>query len=307
MEKKLTTIFYLAVIIVTISVLMYYALNLHEPIHYVFAIILLILTEVYIFFKLKLNNQVHEKAVSLLEKENNNRISLLYSCFPNFIDSFNVFCAESIKAIQGSKNDSRIFSIQTPLIPSEYNEGIDYFNAYIDSIVEQILTKNKEINCSKISSFKRLIVINDKSDIIEIQQEKDKLKIFINSLFKKVKSVDWVPSLRNIEIGLIDANNMFASPLSHIDILLVMDSHLVIAFPKEKETGYEWGTSIHFNGNDEYNEFIHKMPIFSDLFTKVWNKPEVKKINLGDYYNQEYMGVSRDDTLKEIDNLFKQI
>ncbi|MCF8428442.1 MAG: hypothetical protein K9I36_17035 [Bacteroidia bacterium] len=338
--KKIAIYAYLVVAILTISVLAYYAFNLHEPIHYIFALSIFIASELFIIFLeraknkemkeaislsniehqeavTKLKNEHHEtvsnikkghqETVSQLNKEYKDHISLLYKCFPSFIDSFNIFCSESIKAIQQTKNDSKIFSIQTPLIPSEYNEGIDYFKAYIDSIVEQLLTKNIEINCSKISSFKRLIVINDKNDAIEIGQEKDKLQIFINSLFERVYSIDWVASLRNIEIGLIDANSMIASPLSHIDILLVLDSHLVIAFPKEKETGYEWGTSIHFNGNDEYNDFIHKMPIFSDLFNKVWNKPEVKKINLGEYYNHENWGSSRDKILEETNNLFKQI
>ena len=307
MEKKLTPIFYLAVVTVTVSVLMYYALDLHEPIHYIFAITLFILTEVYVILRKKLKDKEHQKDVSQLKEEHSNHISLLYKCFPSFIDSFIIFCSESIKAIQQSKNDSRIFSIQTPLIPAEYNDGMSYFKAYIDSIVEQLLTKNININCSKISSFKRLIVINDKSDTLEIQQEKDKLQIFINSLFEKVKTIDWSADLRNIEIGVIDANNMITSPLSHIDILLVINTHLVIAFPKEKDRGYEWGTSIHFNGNNEYNDFIHKMPVFSDLFNAVWNKPEVKKINFGNYYNHENWGSSRETILTETDNLLKRI
>jgi hypothetical protein len=294
----------LAIILITLGLLFYYVWHLSVP-DYIVTIILFFLSEIYV----SIIEQKAQLRAAAIEQDAKNSV-------PRFIANFCAFCQESIKAIKLSENNSEILTIQTPLNPSETAPGKASFSEYLKSIVNELLTKNNDSNSSKVSVFKRLIVINNSNDASEIAQEKEKIVQFIELIYDKLTNWTnpWKPDLSNISIGLVEAGKIASSPFSHLDILLIKNSHLVIAFSKEDGNGYSWGTSIHFNKNKFNDNFSEQIPIFAAIYNNVWDTKDmsnksclVHKIEFSQLHDPNNIGFSKTTVLKQVETVFSSI
>jgi hypothetical protein len=249
------------------------------------------------------------KELDDVKSDQKKEIERIKSSFPIFKSDFYEFCTESQKAISNAHDDSDILTIQTPLDPDEDSPDFSYYKSYVNHTVDTILEKNEVDDKSKIPKYMRLIVINDITDNKEIISEKKKIKIFIEEIYNKLSNWNrsWKPNLKNIYIGIVEAKNIHKSPFSHLDILLIKGTHLVIAFPTEEEKRYRLGPSIHFSDNEWMNKFNNQIQEFSKLYKKVWQNKDVKKINFGVYHEPENLGISKDKIINEIDNIFNSL
>jgi hypothetical protein len=228
-----------------------------------------------------------------------------------FVDSFNLYCKECKKAISESKDNAEILTIQTPLsVDARPDES--YFEEYINETASQLLKKHSSTKGPKITTYKRLVVINNINNQFEIASEKQKLVSFVEAIYTLLNSWTdtWKPSLQNIHLGIVNASQIRNSPFSNLDILLIKNTHLVIAFPieNENEIDYAWGTSIHLNdSNKQFEKFNQEIPQFERIYNKVWGNTQTKKISFGDLHVSGNLKSSREDILEAIELTFQQI
>lgn len=275
-----------------------------DPVHMIVAGIIFSVD----FFLRSFSDKSHMQEFEELKSKHKSEKKIITNSFPTFVGNFNEFCDESKKAIVNAPNNSEIFTIQTPLIPDAITNGNVHFKNYIDHIVKSIFTQNANGLDSKIPVFQRLIVINNKNDPDEIKQEEKKLEVFCDSVYKEIaKTRTWEPTLQNIEIGIVDGKMITGSPLSHLDILLIKNTHLVIAFSKEKGKGYEWGSSIHFENNAYNKRFVEQIPVFKSLYKNAWDNKAVKKINFGTIHVPGNLKDSKDKINAKIINILNSL
>jgi hypothetical protein len=254
-----------------------------------------------------LNQIKNNEKVFLQQIENLKKCTL-------FVESFERYCKECKDAISDSKNESVILTIQTPLtVDPDSSPDRGYFNEYIAETAYQLLLKSSDTSTSKITTYKRLIVINDSNDDNEINSEKLKLEMFVKNIYSRLEEMSdatWAPNLKNIHIGIVDAKHIRSSPFSNLDILVILNTHLVIAFPidEEKTNSYTWSTGIHMNGSyNQVEKFNSGIKEFEKIYKRVWENPQTKKIDFGNYHDKSNLGFSEKKIIEAIDLTFSQI
>lgn len=228
-----------------------------------------------------------------------------------FVNNFEDYCIECKKAIEAAQNNSHISTIQTPIILDADNSANSHdFQDYIIETARQLLVKNPQSNSPKIVSYQRLIVINNEMDTNEINEEKKKLTYFVDAIYSALNSWNdsWKPDLRNIHIGLIKSKDIYNSPFSNLDVLLVENSHLVIGFPMENNQNYIWGTSLHIsNRRGHVESYVPQAPKFRRIYQAVWDSPNIKKIDFGSIHDINNLGNSKSAILSEINSKFSEL
>ena len=112
----------------------------------------------------------------------------------------------------------------------------------------------------------------------------------------------------NIHFGIIKAEDIFNSPFSNLDILLIKNTHLVIAFPLENNNSYIWGTSLHLNnGNGYLDKFAAQVPKFEQIYQKVWDSSKIEKIDFGKFHESGNLNLSKTKILAAFENSFTSL
>jgi hypothetical protein len=225
-----------------------------------------------------------------------------------FVSSFEKYCHECGRIIGLSENNSTISTIQTPIyLESKLSPNDGYYRDYINKTVNQLLLKNDTLDCCKILSYRRLVVISDETNKKEIEDEKYKLQVFVNEIYSQLSNghLLWKPPLNNIHIGIIKSKDIASSPFSNLDVLLIKNNHLVFAFPLEDDNSYIWGTSIHLDNNSGHiDEFPIQVEKFEQIYHKVWISHKIRKIDFGKIHYPENLGISKKNIFNEIESQF---
>jgi len=228
----------------------------------------------------------------------------------NFIESFKEYCRECADSLKMATNDSQISTIQTPIKVDVTNDP-DY-KTYITTTADVIIAQSTKNNGHKVSLYRRLVVINDKNRPTEISNEKEKLIELVDIIYYKLEySNHWQPTLKNIEIAIVEANDINKSPYANIDILIVAECILKLCFPKYLPDKQEfiWGTSLNIRKNGLLEDYSIHCHHFKEIFDEVWDKCKKthRVINLGEFYNPNEKKISKTKTLNAIDNLFTSL
>ncbi|MFA6128223.1 MAG: hypothetical protein WC699_13050 [Bacteroidales bacterium] len=155
----------------------------------------------------------------------------------SFVSTFEEYCLACKETILIAENDSEISTIQTPLnLYSDTTPDSGYYKDYITVTAAQLLLKNKYTQCSKILSYRRLVVINDIKDKKEIKDEIEKIIVFVKAIYSQLdqRTEGWKPSLNGIHVGIIKSKDIFNSPFSHLDVLLIKKYPYCNCFPLRK-------------------------------------------------------------------------
>lgn len=254
----------------------------------------------------------NERMLKITEDERDSIIDNIKASFPKFIDDFSNYCIACTHAIQNAKEGAEIYTVQTPLYIEEIENGIKHFEYYMKITCAELLRRedNVEINAARIHAYKRLIVLNNIGDRKEIDAEKKKLNEFIDKIHEQLNTwhdIKRKPDLSNIQIGLVLSTDIYNSPFSNLDVLLIRDTHLVVAFPIENTHSYEWGTSIHFEKNDYQLDIQHHVDSFKRIYSHIWDKKDVIKIKFGDLYNPNSIGEGIVRIKNQVDNAFAEL
>lgn len=229
----------------------------------------------------------------------------------SFLINFEDYCNDCKNAIVSASNNSSVSTIQTPIfLESDNSANSGHFKDYITETAKQLLIKNSSTNSAKIILYRRLIVINNKNDVREINEEKIKLRVFLDSLYNELHNWTdtWKPTLKNIHIGIIRAEDIFNSPFSNLDVLLVTNTHLVIAFPIENNNNYMWGTSLHLNNKKGYfDKFDLHVQKFEEIYKRVWDNSKIKRVDFGNYHQSGNLDTSKANILKAIEASFSSL